>query len=382
MGVPVRFALSVPLTPEGDPPTEFRIFQAGWNETAHGPVLFDDEAAQAVLSAHAQRGDQVDVMIDLEHDSVDASARTRRDDAADARGWCRLELRDGELWAVGATWTPDGAARLRDRRQRYISPIVICDSETHRAQSIFNLGLVANPATYDAQALVASRRLTLSRGAKMDPEMVKKALEALKAGDAEAALSILTDLIASAAGGESAEGGDTADSGDEATAAAADTPSEADDDEAKEESAALAKALSQSLGVDASAAAIVGEVKRLRNEVRALSLAREAEEQSQRVELVGELVKLGAELPATAWADPDGRKPASWLATMPIDTLRQRVEAFRARPRPAEPKPPKRDALDATALSDADRIRAEGIEDKAARARFIALRLSRQGGMA
>ena len=93
------------------------------------------------------------------------------------------------------------------------------------------------------------------------------------------------------------------------------------------------------------ARASLGEVVKV---VEVLCAARDAAaaeaqalEQTSRVELTGELVKLGYELPATAWdGDPKDRKPAKHLASMPIDALRSRVVALRAAPRVEQPKPP------------------------------------------
>jgi phage I-like protein len=139
---------------EGDAPTEFLIFRRGVNETTKGPVVFDDTAAASVMAAFAKYG--VDLMIDLGHHSLDDSAEARGD-AGDARGWFRLELRDGALFAVDVRWTPDGERRLRERTQRYISPVVLID-KNDRALEIVNVALCAMPATIDAQPLIAATR--------------------------------------------------------------------------------------------------------------------------------------------------------------------------------------------------------------------------------
>jgi phage I-like protein len=118
-------------------------------------VLFDAQAARDVMQAFKRDG--VDMMIDLEHQSLDAGDESRAD-ASDARGWVQLTVRNGELWAVGVTWTVDGARRLKEKTQRYISPVVACDQETDRAKFVFNLALCAAPATHGAQALIAASR--------------------------------------------------------------------------------------------------------------------------------------------------------------------------------------------------------------------------------
>src|SRR5690606_21543412 len=97
----------------------------------------------------------VDVMIDLEHLSLDDYSPNYD---PDARGWCKLAVRNGELWAVDVVWTKDGAERLSEKRQRFVSPTISYDAETGRVTEIYNIGLVANPATDHAAPLMAASR--------------------------------------------------------------------------------------------------------------------------------------------------------------------------------------------------------------------------------
>lgn len=143
------------FTDEQPLPTEFRVFRRGLNETSKGSFIFDDEAAREVLAAYQREG--VDQIIDLEHYSFDEEIEKTRADAKDARGYYRLELRNGELWASGVSWAADGERRLRERTQRYISPAFLYDKETRKFARLLNCGLVSMPATYDAEPLVASR---------------------------------------------------------------------------------------------------------------------------------------------------------------------------------------------------------------------------------
>ncbi len=145
---------------EGDaPPTEFRIFRAGLNDTHKGPFLFDDEAARLVMADFQRAG--VDLMIDLEHLSLKQESKAYD---PDARGHCKLAVRNGELWAVDVKWTADGKQRLSDRRQRYTSPVVERDAETNRVLSIFNVALCGQPATFNAQPLIAASKRLAERG--------------------------------------------------------------------------------------------------------------------------------------------------------------------------------------------------------------------------
>lgn len=139
------------LLPVGDePPTEFRVFAKGTNESVKGPALFDEAGASAVMAAYEQHG--VDIAIDLEHLSLDTYSPNYD---PDARGWCKLAIRNGELWAVDVKWTEDGAERLRSKRQRYVSPAFYVDDE-ERVVELLNIAICAMPATHEAPPLVAA----------------------------------------------------------------------------------------------------------------------------------------------------------------------------------------------------------------------------------
>ncbi len=154
----------------GAPPTEFRIFRAGINDSTKGEFLFDEQAAQLVI-ADFQRGG-VDMIADLEHLSLDSDSPNFD---PDARAHFRLEVRNGELWACGVSWTPDGQRRLAEKTQRYISPVVKRDKDTKRVLAIRNVALVAQPATYEAQPLVAASK----RGQVADQSPACKAIIAM-----------------------------------------------------------------------------------------------------------------------------------------------------------------------------------------------------------
>ncbi len=407
-----------------DPPSEFRIFAAGWNDTEKGSFLFDEEAAASVMAAFEKWA--IDVPIDLEHQMLEGDA-SADPTARDARGWCRLEVRDGELWAVNVTWTPDGEARLREKRQRYISPAFSFD-ENDRVTQIVNVAITALPATHGAQELVAAsgrakpRNLrTLSsgpsfsdvckavdkalsdflpgaypwiveiydasviyslgsklfeaayalnatsteatitgpatevrctytpiapeapaqaaptqsttrrarlRGGKMDPELLKKATDAIEAGDGAAALEILKSLLVSAATGEAPA-----------------TPPDPAAASATDEQVAAASALLALTGRESLAEA-VAEIRR-RNDVAVASETRSRElaaaeatlSTRERRALVVQLITLGAETPATAWADDSASAPCKRLESEPLEELRARVAKLAATGKPRAQPP-------------------------------------------
>lgn len=315
------------------PPTEFRIFAAGPNATTKGEFIFDEQAARDVMAAYQKHGN--DVMLDLEHLSLESPIESRNFDP-DARGWCRLELRNGELWAVGVTWTPDGEARLRDKRQRYVSPAFEFDRESRRITSVLNIAITALPATDHTAPLVAANATALA-GEKpiMSPEQFAQIAEALGLG----ADANVEDVLATVAAmvkkiQDAANGNEPAKEGDKPPPEEA--PLEATVEAAPPVVAATriqtaARALGRLSGKK-DLGEIVAEVTAWRASHVALEAEREklakehaVLESGERRRLTGELVKLGAEIPATAWSDEAGTKPAEPWASMPIDQLRARV---------------------------------------------------------
>lgn len=149
-------------------PTEFRIFKPGWNPSSKGDYLFDDEAARLVMEQFHIGG--VDIMIDREHLSLDDKAPNYD---PDARAWCKLAVKNGELWAVDVKWTPDGAQRLNNRTQRYVSPVFEYEEKSKRITGIYNIAICAIPATHEAPALVAASKRTGQNYVSLNIEVSK-----------------------------------------------------------------------------------------------------------------------------------------------------------------------------------------------------------------
>lgn len=292
-------------------PTEFRLFTVGDVENLNGtPVTFDATAASAVMQKYRASGTRV--QIDLEHDSLVKSDAAVRPDMRDARGWCDLELRSGELWAVNVEWTPDGARRLKEKTQRYVSPAFTLDAEG-RVNWLVNVALCARPATLGALPLVASQQPLDTNKIKrlnMDPELMKKALEVWKSEDPKAALELIGKLVESATGA-----GGEPDPVPPPEASTADTTDPKKPDEmlaAVQAATALVKQTTDAL-------------KALKDEVKVLTDEHAAADAVERASLVGKLVELRAESPATAYADDAKTELKPRLANEPIAELRARV---------------------------------------------------------
>jgi phage I-like protein len=342
-----------------EPPTEFRLFVSGWNDTENGRYLFDDAAAQATMSAYAKWG--VDLAIDLEHQMLEPGIPVEPT-AKDARGWCKLELReDGSLWAVNVTWTADGQSRLTEKRQRYVSPAFSVDPETSRVIAIVNVAITAIPATHDTPALMAASRLfdaftkKLASGDKgMTLEEFAKVCKVLAF---ETSMSV-EDALAQIKGEEKAEEPAEEAPVEEAPAAELAAPpaeepapealaADAEKDEDKEAVMAASARLTRITGKTTIGAAVeeveVWRKSHLEIEASRASLAKEqaALELGKRKENAVAFTALGAETPHTSGLAKG--KLCARLLNEPLDEQTARLAALlsaKGGKLPAAPVPP------------------------------------------
>jgi phage I-like protein len=363
--VPRAFAkLAIDFAASGALPDRFRLFVPGWNTTENGNFLFDEAAAAAVMAAYRAWG--VDLAIDLEHQMLEHGIAPDPT-AKDARGWCQLELAsDGSLWAINVRWTPDGAARLTEKRQRYVSPAFEIDPESKRVTKIVNVAITAIPATHQTPALVAASLKRLS----MDPKLVQQALDALIEGDADKCAELLKGAIAAAASSEApAEAAPEAMAAPEEPApapaeepkpeesAAAPAPSaeapKGEEDEEEEKAAVVAASKLVRLSGKTSLVDAIVEIEawrkshiELETERQKLATEKAALESAERRKLCVELVTQGGLAPAAVWADEKCSAPKPYLAAMSIVDLRdfaKSSKASKAAPKVAPPKVPAAD---------------------------------------
>lgn len=182
--------ITLQIGPEGQPPSEFRIFAMGENRSSKGTVVLDATSARAVLDAFADHG-MDRLPIDYGHGMV------FRDDHRSA-GWFTPELRDDGLWAVNVEWTPRAFDALKAREFRFISPAFRVD-EKQRVVELLNVALTNLPATKDALPLVASldeqpNTTTPTTGNDKEDDMSDKLIKLLGADDEGEALVIAAEI--------------------------------------------------------------------------------------------------------------------------------------------------------------------------------------------
>lgn len=178
MPIPARLQqLSAIEVSEGKPlPSEFRIFREGLNPSDRGPdepFIFDEKSAALIMADFSASG--TDMMLDLEHAATDEDTIKLRSDATDAMCWFKLAVRDGELWAVGADWTPEGERRVRNKLQRYLSPTFLTDKDG-RVTALYNVALVSRPGLYSATDVASLRVRKCAPGAAELSALLKSAV--------------------------------------------------------------------------------------------------------------------------------------------------------------------------------------------------------------
>ncbi len=183
----------------------------------------------------------------------------------------------------------------------------------------------------------------------MDPEQAKAAIEALRNNDQAAALAILEAMVIAAVSGEEAAESPPADPLAASAEPAPPSPEE--------------KALETALTILTGAAGPAERVvfltslidERVKHAEKVASL-----ELSSRLELVGELVKMSVEFPATAFdGDPKDRKLKARLLNEPLPELRARVATHKAAGGKPRNEPPARGAESVVTLSALDAANAK-----------------------
>lgn len=344
-------ALSITLT--GDtPPSEFRIFTSGEVDTVKGKFIFDALSAKQVMAEYRAHG--IDLMVDYDHAALGG---TGADPALASRaaGWFELEVRNGELWAVNVRWTPPAHEALSRKEWRFMSPAF--EVRDGRIVSLMNVALTNLPATRRLEALMPASITALGVNA-MDPELAKKALDVVTQADGDAALALLADILAAAAGGEAPSSEPTDAPVEEPVEELADppAPAPAKDDEDKETVAASIASMlrmtgaTSMLNLSERVTKLVALEAEHEKNVAALAKERATLELAKRKENAVTLTKLGAETPATTGLAKG--KLCKRLLDEPLDEQNARVAALLASRGGKLPETPKTPTAEVVELSD------------------------------
>lgn len=134
------------------PPSEFRIFSAGKNESHKGTFNFTTASANRVMvGAQKQKNDY---SIDYDHGMFSLFSADKSE-TSKAAGWFKPQLRGQDLWATEVSWTPKATEKLSQREFRYISPAFDHD-EKGEIHLLRNVALTNTPAMFDLEPLLAS----------------------------------------------------------------------------------------------------------------------------------------------------------------------------------------------------------------------------------
>lgn len=142
-------------------PSRFVIFNAGNNPGDDGPAIFDEKAAEMVMSEFKKRG-VMRLTIDYDHASIKSDTRPQDRIAA---GWFTPDIVAGRCDAGNVYWTDAAKKAIENKEWLYISPVFTKDVNG-RITSLVNLAITNNPATWGARPLIAA-----SRGFSMDPNL-------------------------------------------------------------------------------------------------------------------------------------------------------------------------------------------------------------------
>lgn len=193
-------ARAIEASVDGEPPEAARLWRAGWNKTDKGDLQFTPRSAKLVQEAYAERGNPLAFYYEHE-DRLPLDKRG----GSPMRGACAapssmLVVRDvgegPECWAESIAWTDEAKRQIKSGERRQISPIAKFDSETREIVEILNVSLCAEGATHHGTILASAGKATSG----MD-DMIQQVLDALNAGDFEAAETLIQQMEAQGAAG-------------------------------------------------------------------------------------------------------------------------------------------------------------------------------------
>lgn len=324
----------------GSPPEEFLLFKKGQNPTSKGSFLFDEKAAALVMSDFRAKG--VEMMIDWDHSSLNPAPLDPAQ-SGKSSGWFQLEVRNGDLWATSVRWTASAAKAITDREWRYFSPAFSVDKD-NRITSLTNCALTNLPATRNQEPLIAAA----SKGTGMTLDQLMKVCKALGIDPTTGVDEALAQIRGTGPDPEDAPppaGDGGADEPQEMAApvpppAAPPAPPAADKKKdvaasAFDMAANVARCLTLSGAAslsDAASTFAVWRASHLELESGRAKLAQERAvlESAEKRKLCAELVTLGAEFPATVWADDKATALKPRWIKMSVADLRDHVSEQRA----------------------------------------------------
>lgn len=188
-----------------EPPAQIVLIPDGRNERSDGERIIVDAASAADAIAAFKAGG-VDLVIDREHATLgtEIPKYMTRDGSAPAMGWIKhdqLEYVPSKGIVGPVEWTDEGAAMIRGRKYRYLSPVTITGPDD-RLIGLHSAGLVNTPAIRGMPPVV--NKDSLNKEQNMNE--VRKALGLQDGADESAIVRAIGELRtqASAASGATA----------------------------------------------------------------------------------------------------------------------------------------------------------------------------------
>lgn len=174
-----------------EPPTELQLWRVGDNPTDYGVHVWSQRSIEEAFGEYERRGNPI--QLDVEH----LGAEPPKGEPPPTAGYARLEIRSGAPWLV-FDWSAYAVEQIRTGQRLALSPEYEVDTKTGEIVRLVRVSLVGDPATHNARWLAS--RYRAQKGNGMTPELMKKALDVIGAQDEKGALSLLTELLAQAAG--------------------------------------------------------------------------------------------------------------------------------------------------------------------------------------
>lgn len=135
-----------------------RILVVPWGrvESKSRDFIVDELAARRIVDSFVAHGSEIP--IDFEHTTVGGKFASP-DGSAPAMGWIKsLDVKPSEGIFAAVEWTERGAAFVRSKEYRYVSPTLIMKPGSDAPEALHSVALTNKPAIVDMAPLVNNYR--------------------------------------------------------------------------------------------------------------------------------------------------------------------------------------------------------------------------------
>jgi len=193
---------AIHLSADKKAPTEITLLHHGINQSDYGPILFDAQAADMVMSEFRRKGIPR-LFADWNHGTIPTQGGPppTREQAKSSCSFVPMVNAAGDLIASDIRWTEKGRADVESEEYGLFSPafVPVCDGDICRPGKLVNFALVNRAGLDGIEPLLAAYAAALTEENQMEYEKLyneEKARNAALSAELATARTASTEVLA------------------------------------------------------------------------------------------------------------------------------------------------------------------------------------------